>query len=102
MIFYANDDLGYEDDVFNMLSGNVDNFMNLGYFSWYNASLDPYCMYLVDAPRKIMCSTFFDFYFDFSMAFGLLKRILTFFVMFIFMLSYSQACEAHATVFDKL
>ena len=58
-------------------------------------------MYLVDAPRKIMQNTFFDFSFDFSMAFGLLKRALTFFVMFIFVLSYSQACELHVAVFDK-
>jgi len=36
------------------------------------------------------------------MAFSLLKRALTFFVMFIFMLSYSRACEPHAAVFDKL
>ena len=89
MIFYANDDLGYEDDMFNMLGGNVDNFMYLGCFSGYNASLDPYCMYLVDAPRKIMWNTFFDFYSDFSMAFGLLKRALTFFIVMIFTLSYS-------------
>ena len=32
-IFYANDDLGYEDDMFNMLGGNVDNFIYLGCFS---------------------------------------------------------------------
>jgi len=36
------------------------------------------------------------------MAFDLLKRALIFFVIFIFMLSYSQACEPHAAVFDKL
>jgi len=102
MIFYANHDLGYEDNMFNMFGENVDNFMSLGYFSGYNTSLDPNCMYLVDAPGKIMWNTFFDFSLDFSMAFGLLKRALTFFVIFIFMLSYSQACEPYAMVFDKL
>ena len=102
MIFYSNDDLGYEDDMFHMLGGNVDNFMCRGYFSGYNASLDAYCMCLVDAPRKIIWNTFFDFYFDFSMAFGLLERALTFFIIMIFTLSYSQACEPHDAVFDKL
>jgi len=57
----------------------VDNFMSLGYFSGYNASFDPYYMYLVDAPRKIMWNTFFDFSFDFSIVFGLMRRALTFF-----------------------
>jgi len=52
--------------------------------------------------KKIMWNTFFDFSFDFSMAFGLLKRALAFFVMLIFMLSYSQACESYAAMFDKL
>ena len=61
MIFDANNDLGYEDNMFSMLGGNVDNFISLGYFSGYNASLDPYFMHLVDAPRKIMWNTFFDF-----------------------------------------
>ena len=82
-------DLSYENNLFNMLGGNVDNFMSLGYFSGYNPSLDPYFMYLVDAPRKIMWNTSSVFSFDFSMTFCLLKRALTFFIMFIFMLSYS-------------
>jgi len=100
--FYTDNDLGYEDNMFNMLGRNIDNFMSLGYFSGYNASLDPYFMYLVDAPRKIMWNTFFDFSFDFSMAFGLLKIGLTFVAMFFFIFSYSQAYGAHARVFDKL
>jgi len=40
--------------MFSMLGGNVDNFVSLGYFSGYNVSLDLYCIYLVDEPRKIM------------------------------------------------
>ena len=59
-------------------------------------------IYLVDAPRKIMWNTFFDFSFDFSMAFGLLRGALTFVVMFVFILSYSQACEPYDAVFNKL
>jgi len=51
---------------------------------------------------EIIWNTYFDFSFDFSVVSNLLKRALPFFVMFIFMLSYSQACEPNATVFDKL
>ena len=72
-----------------------------GYLSVYNASLDPYFIYLADALRKIMWNSFFDFSFDF-MAFGLLRGALTVFVMFIFILFYSQACEPHDAVFNKL
>jgi len=49
-----------------------------------------------------MWNTFFDFFIDFCMAFGLLKRALTFFAMLNFMLSYSQACKPHAVMFDML
>ena len=45
--------------MFNMLDGNIDNFMSIGYYSAYNASADPYCMYLVDKPRKIEWNTSF-------------------------------------------
>jgi len=98
----SNVDLGHAVKMFNMLGVNVDNFLPLGYFCEYDASFDPYGMYLVDAPRKIIWNTFFDFSFDFSMAFGLLKRALIFLVIFIFMPSYSHAGERHALVFDKL
>ena len=83
-----------------MLSGNVGNFMPLNYFSGYNASLDPYYMYLVNKPRKIMWNTFFDYSFDFSIVFGLMRRALTFFNVLILMLSHYHACESHAVVFD--
>lgn len=78
--------------MFSTLDGD-DNFMSLG---------DPYYMYLVDKPRKIMWNTFFDFSFDFSIVFGLMKRAQTFLVMFIFVLFYSQACEPYVAVFHKL
>ena len=63
--------------MLNTLGGNVENFGSLGYFSGYDAALDPYCINLVDKPRKILWSTFFAFSFDFSMAFSLIKRALT-------------------------
>ena len=90
-IFYANVDLGSMDNMFNMLGGNVEIFFSPGYFYGYDASLEPYCIFLVDAPRKIMWNTLFVFSFDFSMAFALLKRALTFFVVIIFMPSYCHA-----------
>ena len=46
--------LGHAGKMFNMLGGNVDNFLSLGYFCGYDASLDLYCIFLVDKPRKIM------------------------------------------------
>ena len=67
-----------------------------------DAALDPYCIYLVDKPKKTMWNTFFGFCFDFSMAFTLIKRALVFFVLFLCMLSYCHVCESHAKEFGKL
>ena len=61
LIFDVNNDLDCEDNKFNMLDANVDNFMSLDYFSGYNASLKSYYMYPVDKPRKLMWRTLFDF-----------------------------------------
>jgi len=49
-----------------------------------------------------MWNIFLDFSFDFSMAFALLNRALTFFAMIILALSSCHACEPHAKKFDKL
>ena len=76
--------------------------MSLGYFRGYDASFDPYCIYLVDKPRNILWNTFFAFSFDFSMAFTLINRALAFFALILFMLSYYHAYEPHAMGFDKL
>jgi len=56
----------------------------------------------VDKPGKIMWNTFFDFSFDFSMAFSLIKRALTFFALILCMLSYYQAWKPYVEEFDKL
>jgi len=42
----ANNDLGYEDNMFSMLGGNFDDFVSLGCSSRFNASIDPYCICL--------------------------------------------------------
>jgi len=84
-------DLEHAGKMFAMLGENVDNFISLGYFFGHGASLDPYCIFLVDKPRKIIWNTFFGFSFDLSMALALLKRALTFFAVIIFELSYCHA-----------
>jgi len=82
MIFDANNDLRYENNVFDVLGGNVNNFASLGCFSGFNTSLDPYYMYLEDL--KIMWIIFFNPSYDFSMAIDDVKRIpILFSVVFI-------------------
>ena len=98
----SNVDMGNVENVLNMLGGSVDTFMSLGNFTGYDAALNPYCIYLVDKPRKIMWNTFFAFSFDFFMAFALIKRDLTFFALILCMLSYIQAWEPFTEEFDKL
>ena len=87
----SNVDVGYADNIFHMLGGNVETFESLGNFSGYNAALDSYYIKLVDKPRKILWNAFFVFSFDFSTAFSLMKRALTFFVLILCMLSCCQA-----------
>ena len=86
--------------MLNLLGGNNETFESLGYFRGYDASLDPYCIDLVDLPRKIMWNTFFNFSCGFSMAFT--SRGLILFFVLICRFSHSLACEPHAMAFDKL
>jgi len=95
-----NVDLGYDDHVFHTLGGNVNHFESLSYLRGYDAALDPYCLYLVAKPRKIIWSTCLDFSIDFSMALTLRGLILFFVLIFIF--SHSHACEPHAAAFNEL
>jgi len=89
----ANVDLGNEDHLLNLLSGNNEKMESLGFLCGYDAALDPYCINLVDMPRKILWNTFFNFSFDFSMALTL--RGLNLFSVLICRFSHSQACEPH-------
>ena len=95
-----NVDLGYDNHMFHMLGGNVDHFESPGYLSGYDPTRDPYCLSLVDMPRKVMWSTFFDFSFDFSLALTL-RGLILFFVL-IFMFSHGHACKPRTVKFDKL
>ena len=54
MICDATMDLGYEDNIFYLLGGNVDNCVSLGYCRGYYPSIDPYSLYLKDFPKKVM------------------------------------------------
>ena len=74
----------------------------LGDIRGYNPSLDPYCAYLEDVPRKITWNTFFDHDFDFSMTFDEFKRALTLFAPSLLVFSYAHHFEMHAMIHDKL
>jgi len=52
----SNVDMGYVDNMFHILGGNVETFQSIGNFSGYNAVLDPYCINLVDKLEK-SCGT---------------------------------------------
>jgi len=54
MIYNANIDFDYDGNEFNVLGGNVDDYVSLVYFRGYDPSIDPYCVFLEDLPRKIM------------------------------------------------
>jgi len=54
MIFDANVNLGYEDNMFSMLGGNVHDFVSLSYFRGHDPSIGPYCVCLEDLPKKVM------------------------------------------------
>ena len=57
-IYDFNVGLGNEDKVLNTLGGNVETFESLGNFSGYNATIDPYCINLLDKPRKNLVQRF--------------------------------------------
>ena len=51
---------------------------------------------------KIMLTTTFNFFTDFSKAFDKFRRALTIISKFLFKCSYLHPCELNAQVFDKL
>jgi len=101
MIFYANIDLGYEDNVFDVLGGYVDNFLSLGYLRGYDPSIDPYCVYVGDLPRKVMLTVFFNPCYDFSMGFDKVKRILAIFHVVLVITSFLVFSKLWSQKFDK-
>ena len=85
-----------------MLGGNVHNFVSLGYFRGCEPSIDPYCVYLKDLPRKITWSTCFNPFYDFSIGFDKVKRILILFGVILVIASYLLFSELWSQEFDKL
>jgi len=76
---------------------------SLGAIRGYSPSCNPYCAYLEDVPRKIMCSPFFKHAFGFFlMTFGKFKRPLTLFASSLVVFSYLHHCEMPIITFDKL
>jgi len=84
----ANNDLGYENNVFDVLSGNANNFVSLGYFKGCDPSIDPYCVCLRDLPKKITWTTFFNPSYDFSKVIDKVKRMLNVFGTILVITSY--------------
>ena len=68
--------MGYKDSMFNMLDGNGQHYMSIGYLRGYDPSIDPYCVSLEDLLKKITWATFFNLSYDFSKAINKVKRML--------------------------
>ena len=81
-------DLGYDGNMLNVIGGSDETCESLGYLCGYDVAIDPYCIYLVDKPRKISSNILFVSSFDVSMAFTL---IVTFCALILWMVSYCQA-----------
>ena len=79
MICDALTDLGYEDDMFDMLGGNVSDYVSRSYFRGYDSFIDPYSLHLKNLFREVMWTTFFNTSHDFSNTFDKVKRILIIF-----------------------
>jgi len=95
-------DLGYDDNMLNIIGGSDETIESLGSLCGYDAALDPYCINLVDKPRKILSNIFCASSFDFSIAFTFMKRVINLFAMIICVLSHSQAWKPFVEGFDKL
>jgi len=86
-----------------MLEGNEIDYMDsLGTFRGCDPSLDPYGFYVGNMPVKILFTTAFNFFIDFSKAFDKFRRALTIISAFMFKCSYLHPSELHTQVFDKL
>jgi len=74
----------------------------LGGLRAYSLSFDPYCVYLKEMPSKIVWTTFFDYSFNFSMAYDKCKRALTFFAVILIVFSCSHHFEIHKNAYSNL
>jgi len=62
----------------------------------------PYLIHIVYTQRARLEKLCVDHAFDFSMAFGKFKRVLTSFASSFIVFSYLHHCEMYAITFDKL
>jgi len=86
-----------------MLEGTeVDYYESSDTFRGYDPSLDPYSLYLENAPGKIMLSIVFDYSTDFYTTFDKFRRALTIIPRLMFGCSCLHSSGLHAQVFDKL
>ena len=85
-----------------MSCGNVDDYLPLGHSRGYDPFFDPYCVCLGDLSRKIMWTTFFNYFYDFSMAIDKVKRILIIFGVILVISSYLLFSDLWSQEFDKL
>jgi len=70
-------------------------YESLGDIRGYNPSLDHYCVYLGDLPRKVIWNTSFDHAFDFFMKFNKYNRAPIFFAIIFSVFSYLHHSEMH-------
>ena len=79
-----------------------DCVASLDTFRGYDPLHDSYSSYLGSMPMKIMLTTAFHFFTDFSKAFDKFRGALTIISAFLFKYSYLHLFELHAQVFDKI
>ena len=101
-IFDTNVDFGYENNVFDILGGNTDNYVSQGYLRGHDPSIDPHCVCLHELPKKITWTTFFNPSYDFSKAIDKVKRILVVFGVIFVISSYLLFSDLWSQEFDTL
>ena len=79
-----------------------DCIRSLGTFEGYDPPIDPFPDYLVDMPRKILWTTFFDPSSNFSKAYDTIMRTLTITALSFPVFSYVHHSQMHAGVYDGL
>jgi len=90
-------------DYHDVLKGKVyDCIRSLGTFEGYDPPFDLFYDYLVDMPRKIIWTAFFDHSFDFSKAYDTIMRALTIIDISFPVFSYIHHSRMHAGVYDRL
>ena len=102
MICDANVNMSYEDNIFSMLGGNLDNFVTLGYVRGYDPFIDPYCVCLKDLLRKVIWTTFFNPSYDFSQVVDKVKKILILFGVVLVIACYLLFSKLWSQEFDML